>query len=202
MIEDRDHVNAFGHRQPLRPERDSQRRKLYKAEEVMKEHAAAYQRLETVEEIYRYIANVVLRSSALRNRYERELRREIKVGDGRRRRRAGGDVQGIYMPKWSRHVIWVLHEIAHTIQMRRHGYCVSSHGREFCAIYLDLVRFCVGGDAYDKLKASFIEHRVKFKAKRRVTMSEEQKEAMRGRMQIARASLSVGSISLKITVED
>ena len=149
-----------------RMQRDTQRSKVYAAEnKALKPFAV---RIETVPEIERYVERVRKRATLAR-RYGPELARPIRVGDGRMRRRAGGDAAGIYMPRWSRTQWIVLHELAHTISIRKHGRSnIAGHGREYCAVYIDLVRYMIGKEAADALKASFVEHGVKYKKKRSV----------------------------------
>jgi putative metallohydrolase (TIGR04338 family) len=84
---------------------------------------------------------------------------QIKVKDGRGRRKAGGVgwryIDGrcgyITMPKWSRYLFYVLHEITHVIMP--HG--VASHGREFARIFLQLVKWKMGKDTANELRAAY-----------------------------------------------
>lgn len=141
--------------------RDSQKSRLYKAErEALNKRS---KRLETISDITRYVDRISKRATIVR-RYGTELRKPIFIGDGRGKRNAGGDAKGIYMPKWSRTEFIVLHEMSHCIACRMYGrYNIAAHGREYAAIYLDLVRFMLGKDAADALKASFRTHRVKWR---------------------------------------
>jgi putative metallohydrolase (TIGR04338 family) len=142
--------------------RDSQKSKLYKAEKVLEEISM---RLETIPEIEVYLIKV-LRSAPIQRRYGDYLQGSIKIRDGRGARIARGCNDWIKLPKWARTEYVVLHEIAHTITARRHSALVAAHGREYAAIYLDLVWFGMGVEAHDKLKASFKATRVKFRPKR------------------------------------
>lgn len=148
-------------------QRDNQRRKLYRAEDVLKAHS---KRLETVKDIERFVEKLRKRATLVR-RYGPELRRSFYIGDGRMRSKAGGDSRGIYMPRWSRTEFIVLHELAHSISIRKFGRStIAGHGREFCGVYLDLVRYVLGKEAGEALKASFKAHGVKYKPKRRVSL--------------------------------
>ena len=56
------------------------------------------------------------------------------------------------------------------------------HGRQFCAIYLDLVKRWMGPDAWARLKTEFRKRNVKYRAIVRAPsnpVSEEAKEALR-----------------------
>lgn len=59
-----------------------------------------------------------------------------------------------------------LHEIAHEIIKRDtvNGRSAAGHGSEFCAVLLYLVKQVAGAAEAAKLRASFIEHRVKHRA--------------------------------------
>lgn len=144
--------------------RDTQRSKVYAAEnKALKAFAVP---LATVPEMEKFVERVRKRATLVR-RYGPELARSIRVGDGRMRRRAAGNAAGIYMPRWSRLNWIVLHELAHTLSIRKHGrQNIAGHGREFCAVYIDLVRYMIGKEAADALKASFVEHGVKYKKRR------------------------------------
>lgn len=53
-------------------------------------------------------------------------------------------------------IMLILHELAHSCQ--REG---PWHGRQFCHIYLDLVKHYLGKDWHDSLKGSFKAHKIK-----------------------------------------
>lgn len=166
--------------------RDSQRSKLYRAENILTQPRYDCTDM-SVSAMEKYVLEVRT-NPYLRRRYENELARSIYVGDGRARVKAAGDERGIYMPRWSREPYIVLHELSHCIQWRRYGaWRTAGHGWQFCAIYLDLVRFMMGRDAYEALKLSFRANRVRWTPKKRVVMSEEAKEKLRARMAYARS---------------
>lgn len=187
--------------------RDTQRAKVYKAEgEAFKGHTKANERLETVPDIERYV-QYVFGLKRVRDAFPSAMPSPLRglgfggyslptVGDGRARRRAGGNVRGIIMPKWSRSKWVVLHELAHTISMRVYGFGIAGHGWEYCSVYLSLVRYALGVEAHDLLKAQFKTHRVKFRAPRkRREISVEQRVALIERMAIARAAKVAREIS-------
>lgn len=163
-------------------ERDSQRSKLYTAEKEALEQFATP--LPTVDDIQAYILKQSARTT-LQTRYGRAMEVAnwpIMIGDGRRTRRAlAYGTNKMTFPRWARKDWVVLHEWAHIIHNRlaARGSLLKSnvgarteelrggaaHGWQYAAIYLDLVRFCMGKETHDKLRAAFKEHRVRFKAK-------------------------------------
>lgn len=155
-------------------ERDSQRSKVYAAERATSMWGS--ERLETVPEIEKWLKSR-LALVAIQRRYGQWInKRPIYVGDGHARHNAGGDGRGIYMPTWSRTKLVILHELAHTIVWRRYGSQTAGHGWQFCATYLDLVRFILGAEAGEELKAAFKAGRVRYKEPRRhQAMTAEQK---------------------------
>jgi putative metallohydrolase (TIGR04338 family) len=142
--------------------RDSQRSRVYTSDYALHEITP---RLETIAEINAFVA-AVLNKAPIQRRYGDHLKGTITVHDGRGRRAACGGRDYIKMPAWSRSQALVLHEVAHVIIQRRHGDRVAAHGREFCAVYLDLVRFGIGVEAHDALKGFFQANRVRFRPKR------------------------------------
>lgn len=185
-------------------ERDNQRSKLYKAErEALMPLETNFQTIPTVE---RFLCKCCKRMTIIK-RYGRTVdleRHPIEITDGR------GTINALahgtykislpagYGSNWARTDRVALHELAHIIHNRmawrniggtettrlRGG---ASHGWQFAAVYLDLVRFCMGKEAADALKASFRKHRVRFrpKQKRKTTATPEQLAA---RMAAARAA--------------
>jgi len=188
--------------------RDTQRAKVYKAEGAAFDgYAEACKRLETVAEVEGYV-KYVFGLKRVQDAFPRAVPNALSglgfggyslptVGDGRGRRRAGGTVRGIVMPKWSRKKWVVLHELAHTVSMRIFGFGIAGHGWEYCSTYLLLVRYTLGVEAHDLLKKSFKEHRVKFRAPRkRREISVEKRVALIERMAIARAAKAARELSL------
>lgn len=100
--------------------------------------------------------------------------RYIRVTDGRSRRRAGALFyprpsfdHEIRMPRWSREPMVTLHEMAHILTDHTYGFMsVPAHGREFAAIFLELVRHVMGKECADALKKGYKGKNVKYKMKR------------------------------------
>lgn len=96
---------------------------------------------------------------------------DLKI-DGRRTRGGAASYGGVikYSPKAM--LDWVVcHEMAHELNdfaavLEKKGdvgaYKHASHGWRFCAIYLDVVRWVIGVEAHDALKASFKRNKVRF----------------------------------------
>lgn len=179
--------------------RDNQRKKVYTAErEVFGANANTAKigmPLPTVGDVDRYVC-VVLNRKVVARHYN--TNRPVLVVDGRGTRRAmayGG--YKISIPKWARTEWVVLHELAHILEWRdraRTGVRTASHGWEFAAIYLFLVKTMLGKDTADLLKASFRKHRVKFsKPRLKRQLTPEQIAILRERMTLARAARSKGA---------
>lgn len=75
----------------------------------------------------------------------------------------------------------VLHELAHAIAQRRH-----KHDALWARIYLELVGFKMGREAYNALRDQFRQHKVRYKPTRRMTP--EQRQAAAERLRVVRAS--------------
>lgn len=139
--------------------RDSQRSRVYSAERQLSDRGA---RLETVQEM-QAVVDSICRSRWFRNRFGSV---RITVRDGRGRRAAGGigwrNTDGrcgyITMPRWSRHTLFVLHEITHVIQP--HG--TAAHGREFARFFLQLVGWHMGATIAAELRAAYKRCGVKY----------------------------------------
>lgn len=101
-----------------------------------------------------------------------------QIEDGRGSRRARGGMSRLQFPRWSRYEMVVLHELAHFVTIRTYGhYGAAAHGREYCAIYLELVEHMMGTGAAADLRDAFKAHGVKYKPKRE--LSPERREALR-----------------------
>ena len=139
--------------------RDFQRSKLYAAERHLAERGP---RLESVKDIQAFVDGLC-QSRWFRNRFGLV---EIAVRDGRGRRNAGGcgwrsmDGRGgfITLPKWSRHTLFILHEITHVIIPSN----LAAHGREFSKIFLQLVGRWMGDDSAKDLRAAYRRCGVKY----------------------------------------
>jgi hypothetical protein len=110
---------------------DYQRQRLYNSERRFVRWPQASilaRRIEAVPDIQKYVDDLV-KMPAFRARFTQTA---ITVHDGRRRRRAGGSVGNIWMPRWSRSVGVILHEVAH-------GLSEDGHGPDFCRAFVQLV---------------------------------------------------------------
>lgn len=100
------------------------------------------------------------------------IRRIIEVGIGN-------------ASKWARTDAVLLHEIAHVLAYDRYGVC--SHGWQFAATFLDLVRNVMGKEAADALKKGYRHCGVKFREPRkRKPMDPAKKAAQAERLAKAR----------------
>lgn len=172
----------------MRDARDSQRLRVYKAERRVHHLGKP---LREVEDIQRFIQKQ-LKRKAITSRYP-DATRPIAIhhGGGRRNACAYGGWK-ISIPLWARNELIVIHEVAHIVTNRHYGdkrSGVAGHGWQFCAVFLDLVRFIMGKEAHDALKASFKEHKVRFTAPRKKKwLTPEQKAALAERLAAARAA--------------
>ena len=107
----------------------------------------------------------MLGSAWWKTRYPRVATIYVKDGRGRSRACASPANKYIKMPKWSRHEIFVLHEVAHIVQPLNTAW----HGREFAQTFLDLVQRFMGKSECDALKKCFREGHVKWLPKREST---------------------------------
>ena len=168
--------------------RDSQRSKVYTAERVV--HGEMF---ETVEQVQTYVDRVLGRAW-FKRRWPSIARHGIPVEDGRGRRAAGAKTtyrgRTITMPKWSRFEEVILHEIAHHCADVQYGTReVAAHGWQFAGTLIELVRYEMGKDEADKMKASFRKHKVRWtEPKKRKPLSEAQRAANIARLAEARAN--------------
>ena len=172
----------------MRP-RDIQRKKVYDAERALLPIAKP---LMEVSDVERYIKKNMARKAILR-RYPKASR-SVNVRDGRGTRRAlAYGTHSISLPLWARNESIVLHEMAHIIAAR-HFQGHAGHGWEFCAVMLDLVRFCMGTEAHATLLASYKANKVRYRAPRkRAPMTPEQRAALAQRLATARAAKTITS---------
>lgn len=162
-------------------ERDTQRARVYAADDVLEKHAKP---LPKVEDMERYV-KWVWSSKRLRASYPKAFRYLTpKVRDGRgHSRNATGDFHAIDMPRWSRKSNVVLHELAHVITIREFGSWTAGHGWQYCSVFLRMTLLFMGREAHDDLKASFKQHRVRFTAPRkRRPMDPERKAELVARL--------------------
>lgn len=134
--------------------RDSQRSRLYKAEEVL-----GQKDLNEVGSIADCQAWVD-RLCGERWFQSRWGRREIEV-----RFKSYGSATGytnshICLPPWSRNPRVMLHEIAHVLTPSRY----AAHGPEFAAMFVTLVELELGKEAARKLRDSFVANKVRYRS--------------------------------------
>ena len=189
-------------------ERDNQRSKLYKAENTALRPIET--NFETIKATEKFL-NKCCEKATLIKRYGSVIdlkNHPIKITDGRGTTNAlaHGDYKislpSYYGTNWARTDRVSLHELAHIIHNRitnnrkyaSKGIRVkelsggASHGWQFAAIYLDLVRFCMGKEAEEKLKKSFRENNVRFSPKSTRKITDETRKALRQRISVARAA--------------
>ncbi len=142
--------------------RDNQRQRVYNAERTIPQWGA--DRIDDIHALRKYVKKIT-KSAWYRKRMAKNADAfrwaDIEVRDGRCRRNAGGCRFNGYitMPKWSRTRLVILHEIAHVCQPR----ISAGHGREYCKVYLALVKKWIGKEASLALKTAFDEHGVKYR---------------------------------------
>jgi len=113
-------------------------------------------RFDTVAEVQEFVDSVT------RSEWWREKtgsRRRIRVGDGRGRRSAGSVGGEIRIPRASRTVPTILHELAH--EWVRDP-ATAIHGPEYAGAFLALVEEFIGARAGAALRMEYLEHRVKW----------------------------------------
>jgi hypothetical protein len=176
--------------------RDTQRKKLYAAENAVfrpdgAERPSYVQRVEP-HELSSYIRRILTRKTFTSRfgtgvmpvkRKGRSVRFNARVST----RKLGAHASGTNTQVYGASMLWnwvVCHETAHTIHLRLisrgTGYGTGGkygdrlrggawHGREFAFIYLIVVRYMMGKEAHDALKASFKKHKVKFSLPRKAS---------------------------------
>lgn len=161
--------------------RDSQRQKLYDAQDCLTHQGRQFTSIEEMQ-IY---ADKLTNSAWWKRRYPG---RRIIIEPQRNNcsALARGDGYTISMPKWAWNEMILLHEIAHHAKDRRYGHRgTAAHGREFAKTMLELVRHKMGDECWWLLKESFRKHKVKHTLPRK-PMSEEQRAAASERLAASR----------------
>lgn len=178
--------------------RDSQRSKVYKAEQIaFKGSSIDVPEIKDIEEYIDHIRSL----GRVRESFPELVKFPVFVGDGRARRRPCANSSGIFMPRHARQKWIVLHELSHTIIRRRYSVLrAAGHGWQFAEAYLLLVRHVMGVEAHDRLKAQFKEHRVRFREpKKRRELTEEQRQALRERLYEARQKRRIERYHAELT---
>jgi len=114
---------------------------------------------------------------------------KVEVKDGRGRRRAGGGMWEISLPKWARDKVVALHELTHSAVARKHPRA-AAHGHEFCKIFLMLVKRWIGQWEHDALKAWMRTKRVKFSPPRQSNRPRRISPAQQAALKRGRAALA------------
>jgi putative metallohydrolase (TIGR04338 family) len=178
------------------PKRDSQRQRLYTAEQTTRiwhdESIGSGFDIELRAKLCSTFANEVMKRKYVQRKYPKAtmgpVHVEISKGAYAYARAVGGHT--IKLPSaglWAYTKLVMLHELAHIIEHRENGSKYAWHDWPFAAIFLDLVRNVMGKEAHDHLKRQFRLNRVRFKPKAKRTLTPEQREAARLRMTKARA---------------
>ena len=173
--------------------RDSQRHKVYRAEDRALKHHSLGQRYQTTADCYEFIMGIIERKTFKRwfPKAARTLiwRLEIRPGRGARRAFAMGR-WGITLPRWGRNEPVMIHELCHLVvdyEFPRHE--VAWHGWQFCQTYLKIVGNVMGPEAAARLKAEFKAEGVRFTPPRKKReMTEADKQVLRDRLVVARAA--------------
>lgn len=137
--------------------RDSQRSKLYTAQQCLPGYWT--NEFGTVPQTQKWL-NDVLAARWFRTRW-RLHEVEVRSGNG-----AGVSYSThIALGTVGRNPPIVLHELAHQIITRAtpDGHRLASHGPEFAAVFLFLVRQVIGADTAKELRASYTAHKVKYR---------------------------------------
>lgn len=134
--------------------RDFQRAKFYSAEKLIEKGES----FPVLNNLQSYVNNIV-RSNWWKKEFPYIA--SITVKDGRRRRRGSGGRFNYYrptstagyikMPKWTRYESYILHEMAHVVQHPAD----SAHGKEFCSLYLHIVKEVMGQNVADQLVLAY-----------------------------------------------
>jgi len=157
-------------------QRDSQRKKLYRAEDVAfyepfipgEARKSVFGRDGlSVAEAQSFIDGI-LDSAWFRDEFQVSDRRdplvEVVAGRANSSARAGGGIYTgrISAPAWARREWVLLHELAHIVTRTAWGPYVAAHGWLFANVYLRLVGRFLGLDAEAALVAAFDAGRVKY----------------------------------------
>lgn len=141
---------------------DSQRQRLYDSESAVFGVRFNQTVFTSVEECQSY-ADRITSSAWFRRRFG-DISVTIKPGRGCVRALAHTSSRTIKLPKWARQKWVIIHELTHILAPKPHG----SHGRLFCAIYLDLLDHFLGSDKASALKAEMKKRNVKYSPRRSV----------------------------------
>lgn len=180
-------VETMRRRQAAGHVRDSQRQKVYDAQEPIYSIGIQFT---SIEQMQAY-TDKLTGSAWWKRRYPgRRIVIEPQRNNCSAMARGNGYV--ISMPKWAWNEAILLHEIAHHATTRAFGRQAAAHGREFAKVMLELVRHKMGDEVWRTLKDSFVKHKVKHSLPRK-PMSEEQRRAAAERLAAVRKPQEVRS---------
>lgn len=133
--------------------RDSQRQRLYTAENVAFPGGGPAKGLRTIPECQAFVDKVLGSAWAQRRYGRRAIYVDHKAKGGHY---SPGD-RTMSLGMWARTQRVILHEIAHELTPRECAW----HGQEFAATHLALVRQFIGQEDADRLRAAYVKHRVR-----------------------------------------
>ena len=142
---------ATGYRPPMDRPRDSQRARLYRAENAVD----AGRPLPTVPVMQAYIDEVAATGWFIDRWGDRSF--EVRPGYGHKRATATPDGV-LQMPRWARREMTILHEVAHCLTPES----FAAHGSEYAGVLLALVRRAMGLGPAQALEDAFDAHRVRW----------------------------------------
>lgn len=164
--------------------RDSQRKKVYTAEEILKPISAKFN---SIEETRSYVDRVTM-SHFYQHQWP-AASWSIRVRDGRGTRIARGGRRGINLPLWARTEYVCLHEIAHCVVPD------AKHNWQWAQVFLQLVEHFMGKQPAEILKQSFITHKVRFRApQKRTPLSDERRAALAAQLKLARERRGLSAV--------
>ena len=143
----------------MRVNRDSQRSKVYKAENQV--FSFKEEKLETMAQA-QLVVNEVINSDYYKSN---KGWKRVKLSDGRGSRRAFYyyDDRRVSLPKGSRMRWVIIHEMAHCLTHKTVGDDVGHHG-SFCTHYANMVSELIGVDKARELTKAFRRNKVLYQA--------------------------------------
>lgn len=149
----------------LRP-RDSQRGKLYKAEEWAWANTGHLRTFRSRKDIDEWVAEITGS-----NWWRNQTSQTVAVWHVNYSQRPSSRPYGIKIPSWiwrngERRGPWVIvHELCHVVLWKRLPR-IPWHGREFAKLYLEAVRRRLGPEAAEKLRQGYRLYRVHYRKRR------------------------------------